>query len=203
MAVQHYKLCKQVESLQVSCHLHPPLWLWNMDPACWLKKRIQAIKTKCIRKLLCISYLEHKTNDRVQSKTNFLVGPQESSGNCQEMESCMVQACHTPQKLPQNHPSGHLGGWAMLWSTKEMLDGQHQRIHPCPCHNCSQGPPAEKTGKGPLLNCPWWPSQGTELYVWQCLIVDHNVSFIRSALHFYPPPRHVIDAEGRINNVSL
>ena len=30
-----------------------------------------------MRKLLCISYLEHKTNDWVQSKINFLVGLQE------------------------------------------------------------------------------------------------------------------------------
>ena len=27
------------------------------------EKRIQAFETKCLRKLLCISYLEHKTND--------------------------------------------------------------------------------------------------------------------------------------------
>ena len=40
------------------------------------EKRIQAIKTKCLRSL-CISCLEHKTNDWVQSETNFLVGPQE------------------------------------------------------------------------------------------------------------------------------
>ena len=30
-----------------------------------------------MRKLLCISYLEHKTNDWVQSKINFLVDSQE------------------------------------------------------------------------------------------------------------------------------
>ena len=30
-----------------------------------------------MRKLLCISYLEHKTNDWVWSKINFLVDPQE------------------------------------------------------------------------------------------------------------------------------
>ena len=40
-------------------------------------KSIQACKTKCPRKLLRISYLEHKTNDWVRSKINFLVGPQE------------------------------------------------------------------------------------------------------------------------------
>ena len=42
-----------------------------------LKKRIQAFETKCTRKLLRISYLEHKTNDWERSKINFLVGPQE------------------------------------------------------------------------------------------------------------------------------
>ena len=51
------------------------------------EKRIQAFKTKCMRKLLCISYLEHTTNDRVRSKINFLVGPQEP---LQEMDTCMV-----------------------------------------------------------------------------------------------------------------
>ena len=40
--------------------------------------------------------------------------------------------------------------------------------HPCPCQNCSQGPPAEKTGRGSLLNRPSCPpddpnGQGTEL----------------------------------------
>ena len=37
------------------------------------EKRIQASKIKCLRKLLCISYLGHKTNNWVQSKINFLV----------------------------------------------------------------------------------------------------------------------------------
>ena len=40
-------------------------------------KRIQGFQTKCLRKLLCISYLEHKTNDWVRSKINFGMGPQE------------------------------------------------------------------------------------------------------------------------------
>ena len=29
-----------------------------------------------------------------------------SSGNCQETETCMVRACHTPRQLLQNHPLG-------------------------------------------------------------------------------------------------
>ena len=42
-----------------------------------LKKRIQAFKTKCTRTFFCIFCLEHKTNNWVRSKINFLVGPQE------------------------------------------------------------------------------------------------------------------------------
>ena len=51
-----------------------------------------------------------------------------SSGNHQEMETCMVQACHTPQQPLQNHLSGRLGGWATPWLAEEMLDRQHQRV---------------------------------------------------------------------------
>ena len=50
------------------------------------------------------------------------------SCNCQETETCMVRACHTPRQPLQNHPSGYLGGWATPWSAEEMLDGQHQRV---------------------------------------------------------------------------
>ena len=49
-----------------------------------------------------------------------------SSGNCQETETCIVRACRTPRQPLQNHPSGHLGRFATLWSAEEMLDGQHQ-----------------------------------------------------------------------------
>ena len=88
-----------------------------------------------------------------------------SSGNCQEMETCMVWACHTQWQLLQN----------LLLSTLE--GGQHRgsawwttskSAHPHPSQSCSQGPPAEKTGRGSLLNrlsCPPYDpnGQGTEM----------------------------------------
>ena len=52
-----------------------------------------------------------------------------SSGNCQETETCMVRVCRMPRQRLQNHPSGHLGGWMMPWSTEEMLDEQRQRVN--------------------------------------------------------------------------
>ena len=51
-----------------------------------------------------------------------------SSGNCQEMEICIVRACCTPRQPLQKLPSGHLRGRARPWSAEEMLDGQHQRL---------------------------------------------------------------------------
>ena len=82
------------------------------------------------------------------------------SGNCQETESSMVRACHTPQQLLQNHPSGHLGGWATPWSAEEMLDGQHERVdvsaHAWTAHKGS----CKKTGRGSLVklsSCPPTP----------------------------------------------
>ena len=43
-------------------------------------------------------------------------------GNCQEMKTCMVRACHMLQQPLQKHSSRHGGGWATLWSPEEMLD---------------------------------------------------------------------------------
>ena len=51
------------------------------------------------------------------------------SDNCREMEICMVQVCHTPQQPLQNHPSRHLGGWAMPWLARGNARWQHQRVN--------------------------------------------------------------------------
>ena len=42
-------------------------------------------------------------------------------------EECIDERCKNMEKgMPgqplQNHSSGHLGGWATLWLTEEMLD---------------------------------------------------------------------------------
>jgi hypothetical protein len=41
------------------------------------ERRIQAFEYKCLRRLLRISYLEHKTNQFVRNTVSALVGPQE------------------------------------------------------------------------------------------------------------------------------
>ena len=72
------------------------------------KKGIQASKTKCMKKLFYIFYLEHKTNDRVQSKINFLVGPQEPRlASIKRRKLAWFRTCHASRQPLQNHPSGH------------------------------------------------------------------------------------------------
>ena len=78
-----------------------------------------------MRKVLRISYLEHKANEWVRSKINFLVGPPDP-----------LLATVKTQKLARfRHATRYdslskiiLGGWATLWLAEEMLDGQHQRV---------------------------------------------------------------------------
>ena len=67
------------------------------------EKKDPGFKTMCMRKFLRISYLEPKTNDWVQNKVSSCRGSTgTSSGNCQETETCMARACHTPQQPLQN-----------------------------------------------------------------------------------------------------
>ena len=94
-----------------------------------LRKGSRRLRPRRLRKLLRISYLEHKTNDWVRSKVKLpceLTGT--LSGNCQETETGMVRECHTPRQPLENNPSRHLGVWATPWSVAEMLDERRQRL---------------------------------------------------------------------------
>ena len=100
-----------------------------MTPFADSEKRVQAFETKCLRKLLRVSYLEHKTDIFGAEQDKLPYGSTgTSSHNCQETETCIVRVCDAPRHPLQNHPSGYLGGWATLWSAEKMLDGQHQKV---------------------------------------------------------------------------
>ena len=123
-----------VQALQVSCCLHSPPAVKHGPCLLPLRKSIQAFETKHLRKLF--SYLLLGAHDqRLGAEQDQLPcrSTGTSPGNCQEMETCMVQACHTPQQPLQNHPSGHLGEWVTPLSAEEMVDGQHQRVE-IPAH---------------------------------------------------------------------
>ena len=129
LAVQHHQLRKQVQVVQVPCHRRLPLAVRHGPCLLTLKKRIQAFETKCVRKFLCISYLEHKFNDWVQSKIIFLVRLERPlQATVQRRKLAWYRHVKRHDSLSQNHPSRYLGGRATPWSAEEMLDGQHQRV---------------------------------------------------------------------------
>ena len=87
-------------------------------------------------------------------------------------------------------------------AAEEMLDGQHQRVDvPAQCRSCSRGPPAEKTGRGPLLNRPSCSpddliSQENELN-WKTVSVCNFVNCIKLMTAWVSSDRvtglHVVD----------
>ena len=115
------------EALQVSCHYHPPLRLWNMDPACWLKKGSRLLKQK--------------------ARGNFSVSPTWSSRpmtGCGERSSSLwvhrtlfwqlsrdgnlhgLDISLTMTASPKPSFRAPWGWWLMLWLAEEMLDGQQE-----------------------------------------------------------------------------
>ena len=110
-----------------------------------------------------------KTNDWVQKKVNFFVGPQESLlaavkrrkiawfGHVTRNGSLSETIFQGTWRVGDAVVGRENAGWATSKSG-----------HPSPYLNCSQGPPAEKTGRRSLLNRPSYPpddiiGQGTEL----------------------------------------
>ena len=107
------------------------------------EKGIQVFKTGCLRTLLRISYLEHKTNDWVRSKINFLVGPQQpllttlkrrnlhGSGISQATTASPKPSFRAPWRVGNSVVGRGKAGRATLKSG-----------HSCPCQSGSQGPSA-------------------------------------------------------------
>ena len=121
LVLQHHQLCQQVQALQV---LSPPSSSVVKHRPCLLtlkkKKKLQVFETKCMRKLLRISYLEHKTNNWVRSKISFLVSPREPLLATVKRRKLAWCGYVTPQQPLQKHPSGHLGGRATPWSDNHL-----------------------------------------------------------------------------------
>ena len=103
-------------------------------------------------------------------------------------DTCMFRACHTARQPPQSHPLGHSGRWTTPSSAEEMLDGQHQRMDISAHARTAQGPPAEMTGRGSLLNHPSCPpddliGQGTELNWTDCVFCPPLSSLVGDGQH--------------------
>ena len=130
-------------------------------------------------------FLGHKTNDLARNKINSLVGPQEPllttvkkrklawCGMSHATTACPKQYFRAPWRVGDAMVSGGNAGWTTSKSG-----------HPCSRRNCSKWPPAEKAGRGSVLNrpsrLPYDPiGQGTELnWRWQIDIYHAKVCHI-------------------------
>ena len=102
------------------------------------QKKILAFKIKSLRKLLCISYSEHTTDDSVQSKINCFVGLQEPLlATVKRWKLAWFGHVTRPPLRVGNAVVGRgNAGWTISKSG-----------HLWPYQNCSQGPLAEKKKK--------------------------------------------------------
>ena len=152
-----------------------------------LKKSIQAFEIKCLRKLLHISYLEPKTTDWVWSTINFLVeSTGTSSGNYQEMETCMVWAhAMTASPKPSFRAPWRVGNAVVSrgnagWTTAKSG-------HLCLCQNCSQGSLQKRLEKDLCWIIPHVPLMTQSIRDWTELelvyhhkmhgLIPHNFTF--------------------------
>ena len=162
--------------------------------------RIRVLETECQRKLLRISYLEHKTNDWVRSKINlehktndwvrskivFLEGPQEPLlATVKRRKLAWFRHVTHHDSLSQTTLQGILEGRRRRGRQRKCWMDKVKECTTCPRQNCLQRPPAEKTGSRSLLNRLSCPSddpvgQGTEsnclpsLQLWQSPVPRRN-----------------------------
>ena len=160
-----FKLCKSpvTSTLLYGCEK----WTLLADS----EKRIQALNNKSLRKLFLESpaWRTRPTTGRRTRSTPLWVhrnhfwqlsrdGCSHSSGVSYAMTASPEPSSRTPWRVSDTVVGRGNAGW-----TKSKSE------HPCPCQNSSKWPPAEKIGKGSLLDhlsCP--PphdpiAQGTEL----------------------------------------
>ena len=73
-------------------------------------------QTKCMKRLYRHLLIGAREQDQIPHGSTRI-----SSGNCQEIDSFKVRACHMPQQPLLNHPPGHLRGWATPLSAEQVL----------------------------------------------------------------------------------
>ena len=89
----------------VTSILHSPLRLWNMDPACCLWREDPGFRNQVpleTSSLLLLGTQDQRLGAEQDQLPCGSTGT--SSGKCQETETCMNQACHTPRQPLLNYP---------------------------------------------------------------------------------------------------
>ena len=130
-------------------------------PCLLTEKRIQALESKCLMILHRISYLEHKTNNWVRSKINFLVVPHEPlPANVKRRKLAWFGHVTRHDRLStpirKSTLEGGRGGRCPVRQRKCWIDNIKEWTS-LPMPKLLTRASAKKTGRGSLLNCPSCP----------------------------------------------
>ena len=68
-----------------------------------LQRRIRAMEMRCYHKIVCISYKDHATNDKVRAKIQQATGPHEDLLTIIKMQTAVVWTCLPFIRSGQNH----------------------------------------------------------------------------------------------------
>ena len=93
-----------MRSLLTSIFLHA-CESWTLTAE--LKRRIQAMEMRCYRKILCISYKDHVTNEEVRAKIQQAIDPHEDLLTIVKRQSAVVWSCLLFIRSGQNHLARH------------------------------------------------------------------------------------------------
>ena len=91
-----------------------------------LQRRIQAMKMRCYRKILHISYKDHVTNEEVCAKIQQATGPHEDLTIVKRLKTAVVWSCVPFIRSGQSHLARHSEGGKKTRRTKEEVGRQHQ-----------------------------------------------------------------------------
>ena len=93
----------------------------------WILTSIRATEMRCYRKILCISYKDHVTNDEVCAKIQQSVGPHEDLLTIEKRRKLHWYG-HISRSsgLAKNHLVRHIESWKKTRQTEEEVGRQHQ-----------------------------------------------------------------------------
>ena len=123
--------------------------------------------------------------------TQILASIERDDWEWRQTKTCMIREFRMPRQ-PLQKPS-----FGAPWKVGDAVVGRGNARwttlksgHICPCQNCSQRPPAEKTGRLSLLNRPSCPpddpiGQGTELN-WPDYLVHTECVFLAELYLTHP-----------------
>ena len=151
---QTNQLWSEIQVVQHSCSVCAFVWMWKLDPGIAESEHcLQAFEMKCIRRVLGISYKEHKTNELVRQLT--LTPLNLTKHYCSKCKNVKVRLRHwyraytlTESLAKQRHRHG------LAWVTRDTLAPQrsHRKAMGVWSYRIRHGWSMDWCARGPGIN---------------------------------------------------